>query len=210
MRLTILFAGPFEDDIDWKLIAPPPERRPSMNAWLGRVFAAVCEAAERSTGDPESLRRITHRTIRDVTGDLERFRFNVAISKLQVLTNELRSALDAGSGGREAATALVLMLAPMSPFVTEELWREALGHGESVHLAAWPTFDPDLARQERVTLVVQVDGKVRDRIEVSADASEDRCRDLAMASAKARRATGGREVRQVVVRPPRLVNLVTV
>jgi leucyl-tRNA synthetase len=98
----------------------------------------------------------------------------------------------------------------MSPFVTEELWREALGHGESVHLAAWPTFDPDLARQQRVTLVVQVDGKVRDRIEVPADASEDRCRDLALASANARRATGGREVRQVVVRPPRLVNLVTV
>ncbi len=210
MRLTILFAGPFEDDIDWKLIAPDPDRRPSMNAWLGRVFAAVWEAAERGEEDPESLRRITHRTIKDVTGDLERFRYNVAISKLQVLTNELRSALDAGGGGREAATALVLMLAPMSPFLTEELWRTALGHGESVHLAAWPPFDADLARQERVTLVVQVDGKVRDRIEVPADASGDRCRELAMASANARRATGGREVRQVVVRPPRLVNLVTV
>jgi leucyl-tRNA synthetase len=133
----------------------------------------------------------------------------VAISKLQVLTNELRSALDAGGGGREAATALVLMLAPVTPFVAEELWREALGHAESVHLAAWPSFDADLARRERVTLVVQVDGKVRDRIEVPADASEDRCRELAMASENARRAIGGREVREVVVRPPRLVNLVT-
>ena len=209
MRLMILFAGPFEDDIDWKLIAPDPDRRPGVNAWLGRVFAAVDDAAGRDAQEPEALRRLTHRTIEAVTDDLERFRFNVAISKLQVLTNELRSALDAGGGGREAATALALMLAPLAPFAAEELWREVLGHAESVHLAAWPTFDPELAREETVVLVIQVDGKVRDRIEVEADASEERCRELAEASENARRAIGGREIRQVVVRPPRLVNLVT-
>jgi leucyl-tRNA synthetase len=209
MRLTILFAGPFEDDIDWALIAPDPDRRPSLNAWLGRVFAAVSEAAERDAPELESLRRLTHRTIRDVTSDLERFRFNVAISKLQVLTNELRASLDAGGGGREAATALVTMLAPVAPFAAEELWREVLGNERSVHLTDWPSFDPDLAREERVVLVVQVDGKVRDRIDVPADASEERCRELALASEKARRALAGREVGTVVVRPPRLVNLVT-
>jgi leucyl-tRNA synthetase len=209
VRLTILFAGPFEDDIDWKLIAPDPDRRPGMNTWLGRVVTAVAEAAGRDAADPDELRRLAHRTIEGVTDDLERFRFNVAISKLQVLTNGLRSSLEAGGGGREAATALVLMLAPVAPFVAEELWREVLGNPESVHLAPWPGFDADLARQEKVVLVVQVDGKVRDRIEVAADTPEERCRELALASDNARRAIDGREVRQVVIRAPRLVNLVT-
>jgi leucyl-tRNA synthetase len=114
MRLNILFAGPFEDDVDWKLIAPDPHRRPGVTTWLGRVFAASAGAAS-GRPDPEPLRRLTHRTIRDVTDDMERFRFNVAISKLQVLSNAMRSALDAGEGAREAAAALTLMLAPLAP-----------------------------------------------------------------------------------------------
>jgi leucyl-tRNA synthetase len=209
MRLTILFAGPFEDDIDWALIAGDPERRPGVHAWLGRVFAAVGDAARATAPEPDTLRRLTHRTIRDVTEDLERFRYNVAISKLQVLTNELRSTLDGGGGGREAAQALVQMLAPMAPFAAEELWREVLGHPESVHRSSWPTYDEQLARQERVTLIVQVDGRVRDRLEADADADDARCRSLAEGSEKVLRAIDGREVRQVVVRAPRLVNFVT-
>jgi leucyl-tRNA synthetase len=209
MRLTMLFAGPFEDDIDWKLIAPDPDRRPGVNSWLGRVFAAVQEAAVSDAPETEDLRRLTHRTIRDVTEDFEGFRFNVAISKLMVLTNHVRSALDAGAGARGASVALVQMLAPMAPFIAEELWREVLGNDSSVHFSSWPVHDPSLAAEESVTLVVQVDGKVRDRIEVEADASADRCRDLALASEKAMRAIDGREVRDVIVRAPRLVNLVT-
>jgi leucyl-tRNA synthetase len=209
VRLMILFAGPFEDDIDWKLIAPDPDRRPGVASWLGRVYTAVSEAAERDAPDPEPLRRVTHRTIRGVTGDMERFRFNVAISKMQVLSNEMRTTLDAGGGAREAATALSLMLAPLAPFIAEELWREVLGNEASVHTSSWPTFDEELAREERVTLVVQVDGKVRDRIEVGPDAGEDECRELALASEKVGRALDGREIGQVIVRPPRLVNVVT-
>jgi leucyl-tRNA synthetase len=209
MRLTMLFAGPFEDDIDWKLIAPGPDRRPGVNSWLGRVFAAVQEAAASDAQETEDLRRLTHRTIKAVTEDLEGYRFNVAISKLMVLTNQIRSALDAGAGAGEASVALVQMLAPMAPFVAEELWREVLGQGSTVHASSWPLHDPSLAAEESVTLVVQVDGKVRDRIEVEADASEDRCRELALASEGARRAIDGREVRDVIVRAPRLVNLVT-
>src|ERR1051326_9045222 len=108
MRLIMLFAGPFEDDIDWKLIAGDPDRRRGLIAWLGRVFSVVDEAVASGAEEPESLRRLTHRTIRGVTDDVERFRFNTAISKLQVLSNEMRSALDAGAGARGAAEALVL------------------------------------------------------------------------------------------------------
>jgi leucyl-tRNA synthetase len=209
MRLMMLFAGPFEDDIDWKLVAGDPDRRPGVSSWLGRVFAAVSDAVTSGADEPDALVRLTHRTIRGVTDDMERFRFHTAISKLMVLSNEMRAALDAGQGARGAAEALALMLAPLAPFAAEELWREDLGHTESVHRSSWPTFDPSLARQERVTLVVQVDGKVRDRLEVDADASEDVCRELAMASANAERAIADREIRTVIVRAPKLVNIVT-
>jgi leucyl-tRNA synthetase len=209
MRLTMLFAGPFEDDIDWKLIAPDPERRPGVNSWLGRVFAAVQEAFDRDAEEPEALRRVTHRTIKGVTEDLEDFRFNVAIAKLMVLTNEIRSALDASAGAREASTALVQMMAPMAPFVAEELWRETLGNESSVHTSSWPAFDSALAAEDSVVLVVQVDGHVRDRIDVSPDASEEQCRELALASERALKAVDGHEIRRVIVRAPRLVNLVT-
>ena len=209
MRLTMLFAGPFEDDIDWKLIAGDPEKRPGMNSWLGRVFAAVGEAVARDAEEPDPLRRLTHRTIKAVTEDLERFRYNTAISKLMVLSNEMRASLDAGHGARSAAEALVPMLAPVAPFAAEELWRSELGHGESVHLTVWPSYDPDLAREERVTLVVQVDGKVRDRLEVAADADEAACLEAARAGAGAARALEGREVVKEIVRAPKLVNFVT-
>jgi leucyl-tRNA synthetase len=209
IRLTMLFASPFEDDIDWALIAGDPDRRPGTHQWLGRVFAAVGEAAEGGGEEPTELVRLTHRTIKGVTDDLERFRFNVAISKLMVLTNEMRSALDGGGAARGAAEALVQMLAPFAPFAAEELWRELLGHADSVHVSRWPTYDEALAAQDTVTLIVQVDGNVRDKIEVPADAGEDRVRELAHASEKARRAIGDREVAKEIVRAPKLVNLVT-
>jgi leucyl-tRNA synthetase len=209
MRLTMLFAGPFEDDIDWMLVAPDPQRPPGVFGWLGRVWRAVADATERNGGEPPDLVRFTHRTLKGVTEDLERFKFNTAISKLMELTNEMRRTLDAGGGARDAARLLVVMLAPLAPHVADELWRERLGNGSSVHLEAWPHFDPDLARAQTVVLVVQVDGKVRDRIEVPANADDESCRQTALASERVRRALGDREVARTIVRAPRLVNLVT-
>ncbi|HEU4356723.1 MAG TPA: leucine--tRNA ligase [Actinomycetota bacterium] len=209
MRLQMLFAGPFEDDIDWKLIAGDPDKRPGVTSWLARVFGVVADAVATEAAEPDPLVRLTHRTVRTVTEDMDRFRFHTAISKLMVLSNEMRSALDEGQGARAAAEALVPMLAPLAPFAAEELWRVDLGHAGSVHRSAWPSFDPDLAREERVVLVVQVDGKVRDRIEVDADADEGACRAAGLASENARRSIGDRAIRTIVVRPPRLVNVVT-
>jgi leucyl-tRNA synthetase len=210
VRVTMLFANGFEDDVDWKNVSPE-----GVHHWLGRVWRAVWDAASRDAaggggqGDPETLRRATHRRIASVTEDLPRYKFNTAIARLMELTNEIRATLDGGAAAREAATALVQMMAPLAPFIAEELWREALGGASSVHTSAWPAFDPELARADSVTLVVQVDGKVRDRIDVPADASEEACREAAMASDRARRAVGDREIARVIVRAPRLVSIVT-
>jgi leucyl-tRNA synthetase len=208
-RLTMLFAGPFEDDVDWADVSPEGTAR-----WLQRVWRAVHAALQEPEGpaDPE-LARLAHRTTAAVGDDLERFRFNTAISKLMVLSNGLADAVRGGQATaaerRDAAERLVLLLAPLAPFVTEELWRGVLGSPTSTLLASWPGFDADLVRSARVTCVVQVDGKVRDRVEVAPETSEDDLRELALASERVRGALGGRPVARVVVVPPKLVNVVT-
>jgi leucyl-tRNA synthetase len=211
IRTAMMFAGPIEDDVDWATVSLP-----GIHRWLGRVWRAVSEASSRfdaSGGEGgEALRRFTHRTIKGVTQDFERFGYNVAISKLMTLTNEVQASVDRGGGGlalREAAEALVLMAAPVTPHLSEELWHSALGHDDLVSLHTWPSWDEDLAREDEVVLVVQVDGKVRDRVTVAADADEAAVRAAAEASDRARRSLEGRRVERVVVRPPRLVNFVT-
>ena len=204
IRLTMLFANKPEDDIDWATVSPE-----GVHDWLGRLWRVVHEAVEREGEDALKLRQATHRTIKRVTALYERFRFNVIVARLMELTNEIRAALDRGEPSREAATTAVLLLAPLAPFITEELWHTALGGEGSVHHARWPEADEELAREERVTLVVQVDGKVRDTIEVNVAVSEEEAERLARESEKVRRTLGDRRVVRVIVRPPRLVNLVT-
>jgi leucyl-tRNA synthetase len=212
IRLTMMFAAPVEDDVDWATVSVA-----GVHKWLGRVWRAVHAAAEAGGanadgGATDRLRRAAHRATKTITGDYERFGFNVAISKMMVLTNELQRGIDGGAAAdvvRDAAERLVVLLAPMAPHITEELWRETLGHAESVLRAGWPTWDEALTREDEVTLVVQVDGRVRDRIIVSASAGEEECRTAALASERARAAVGDRVVTQTIVRPPKLVNLVT-
>jgi leucyl-tRNA synthetase len=213
-RLTMLFAGPFEDDVDWADVSPE-----GMTRWIQRVWRSVHAAvADPAAGEPAwpadpELARQAHRTTAGVSDDLERFRFNTAISKLMVLSNHLADAIRAGRGSaaqrRDAAERLVLLLAPLAPFITEELWRGVLGNPVSVHVSPWPGFDPDLVRSDHVTCVVQVDGKLRDRIQVAPDTAEAELKDLALASERVQSALAGRDVARVVVVPPKLVNLVT-
>jgi leucyl-tRNA synthetase len=204
IRVTMLFANKPEDDIDWADVSPE-----GVHDWLRRVWRAVQEAVERPGRDGDELRRSTHRRIRAVTELYEGYRFNVVVARLMELTNEIRAALDRREPVPEAAMALVLMMAPMAPFIAEELWRNVLKGEGSVHRQRWPAFDPGLAREDTQTMVVQVDGRVRDRIEVPVQVSEDEAERLARGSANARRAIGDRRVVRVVARPPRLVNLVT-
>jgi leucyl-tRNA synthetase len=212
VRLAIMFAGPPEDDVDWGSVSMS-----GIHKWLGRVWRSVFEAMGRrdapvAPGIDEDLRTVTHRTVKAVTTDYERVAFNVAVAKMMTLTNELVRALDAGAGGAalaEAAERLVLLMAPMAPHIAEELWHEALGHDDMASMARWPSWDEDLAREDEVVLVVQVDGRVRDRVTVPADADQSVALAAAERSERVRRALQGVEVVRTVVRPPRLVNFVT-
>ncbi|MDP8957035.1 MAG: leucine--tRNA ligase [Actinomycetota bacterium] len=214
VRLAMMFAGPIEDDMEYDTVSVP-----AMHRWLGRVWRTVHEAADVNERRPsrggdgaEGLPKVAHRTMKEVTGHFDRYHFNLAISKLMVLTTELRRALEGGTQGptvREAAETLVRLLAPIAPHIAEELWVERLGKGGSVLTAGWPQWDEDLAREEAVVLVIQVDGKVRDRITVSPEASEEECRQLAVESERVKSHLNGRSIDRVVVRPPRLVNIVT-
>lgn len=209
VRVGVMFAGPPEDDVDWATVSLA-----GVQKWLGRVWRAVFEAAARAGGgDGDSeLRRITHRTVKSVTADYERIAFNVAIAKLMTLTNELQRSLDAGAGGPavlEAAERLVLLVAPMAPHLAEELWHAALGREGMASMQSWPSWDEQLAREDEVVLVIQIDGKVRDRVTVPADADEETALAAARGSEKVRHLLEAEPDARAVVRPPRLVNFVT-
>ncbi|GII54801.1 leucine--tRNA ligase [Planotetraspora thailandica] len=212
VRLTMVFAGPPEDDIDWADVSPAASQK-----FLARAFRVMAEAgaasapgADPATGDVE-LRKVTHRTIDEVTKLVETYRFNVAVARMMELTSAVRKAIDSGPGAadpavREAAETLAVMLSLVAPYVSEEGW-ERLGHGPSIVRAGWPSADPALLVRESVTAVVQVAGKVRDRLEVSPEISEDDLRELALASDKVAPYLDG-DPRKVIVRAPKLVNIV--
>jgi leucyl-tRNA synthetase len=212
IRLTMIFASPPEDDVDWADVRPE-----ALTKFLGRVVrvatdvAAADAAAPGAPGDLE-LRKVTHRTIDEVTRLVEGTRLNVAVARLMELVSAARRAIDAGPGAgdsavREAAEALTIMLSLFAPYSAEECW-ELLGHEASVARAGWPAADPALLVQDTVTCVVQVDGKVRDRLEVPAGIGADELREQALAAPGVARALAGRGIRTVIVREPKLVNIV--
>jgi leucyl-tRNA synthetase len=210
IRLTMIFASPPEDDVDWADVNPEASGK-----FLGRVWrvAADVGAAEPATGPGDTdLRKVTHRTIDQVTRLVQGARLNVAVARLMELTSAARRAIDSGPGPgdpavREAAQTLAILLSIFAPYTAEEAW-ELLGQEPSVALAGWPVADQALLVQEAVTCVVQVAGKVRDRLEVPPDIGEDDLRELALAAPGVARALAGRDVRKVIVVPPRLVNIV--
>lgn len=163
------------------------------------------------TGDRE-LRKVTHRTIDEVTRLVEAARLNVAVARLMELSSAARRTIDSGPGAadpavREAAETLTVLLSLFAPYTAEECW-ELLGHEPSVAMAGWPAADPALLVQDLVTCIVQVSGKVRDRLQVPPGIGEDELRALALAAPGVDRSLDGRAVRTVIVRPPRLVNVV--
>ena len=212
IRLTTIFASPPEDDIDWADVRPEAMVKFLGRAWrlAGDVAAAGPEQGP-ADGDLE-LRRVTHHTIDEVTRLVETHRLNVAVARLMELTSAARKTIDSGPGAgdpavREAAEVLAVMLSLFAPYTAEECW-SLLGREPSVAQSQWPAADPRLLVRESVTCVVQVNGKVRDRLEVQPGIGEDELRELALAAPGTVRALGGRSVRKVIVRAPKLVNVV--
>jgi leucyl-tRNA synthetase len=219
-RLFSLFASPPERDLDWSDQGVEGSYR-----FLNRVWKMVYELSPLVSGadDPvegaglsaegRNLRRIVHRTIRKVSEDVEeRFHFNTAIAAIMELVN----AVYAFEGKREPANAavvkealesVVLLLAPFVPHITEELW-ECLGHGEGMGAASWPVYDPDAIREDEITVVVQVNGKLRGKVTVGVDAGEEDVRNAALADEKIRAHTEGKTVRKIIHVPGKLLNIV--
>jgi leucyl-tRNA synthetase len=211
VRLSMVFAGPPEDDIDWADVSPTGSVK-----YLSRVARLAADVGALPPSDERSVEvdRAVARAVDDATRLTESHRLNVTVARFMELTSALRRGVDSGAGAaslRDGVEALAVMLSCYAPYTAEEAWAR-LGHdveaGDSVHAADWPTADPALLVQETVTCVVQVGGKVRDRLEVPPGIGEDELRGQALASDAVRRALGDRTVRTVVVRAPKLVNVV--
>jgi leucyl-tRNA synthetase len=213
VRLTMAFAGPPEDDIDWADVSPAGSAKFLARAW--RISGEVTSPpeVEWKTGDL-ALRRQTHQLLSDAPGLFEAFKFNVVVARLMELVNAIRKTIDTGPGAgdaavREAIEVVTVILSLFAPYTAEEMW-ERLGYtGASVAFAGLRKADPTLLVAESVTAVVQVDGKVRDRLEVSPTIASDELEKLARASAAVVRTVGDRQIVNVIVRAPRVVNIAT-
>jgi leucyl-tRNA synthetase len=211
VRLTMVFAGPPSDDIDWADMSPGGSLKFLQRAWRLAHAVEAPVGADPSTGDVE-LRKITHRTVADAAELIDSFRFNVMVARIMELVNATRKAVDSGPGAadpavREAVETVAILLSLVAPYTAEDMW-ETLGHQPTVAKAGWPKVDPALLVQDTVTCVVQIAGKVKDRLEVSPDVSDADLEQLALASDAVQKALDGRGVRKVVVRAPKLVNIV--
>jgi len=186
-----------------------------VHRWLKRVWSVVLEPAPEAGRADEAtlrqLRRKVHQTLRSVTRDFREFEFNTIISSLMELLNEMSRAKQNGAWGspawEEAVDIYLRMLAPVCPHISEEMWA-LLGKPYSVHTQAWPQVDEEAAKEEMITIVVQVNGKVRDRLTVNAEIGEEEVKALALQSEAVQRHLGGKTPRQVIYVPRRLVSIV--
>ena len=211
IRLTMVFAGPPEDDVDWADVSPAGSKKFLARAWRLAGDVTSEPGVDPATGDL-ALRKLTHKAVRDAELAVESFRFNVAVAKTMELVNATRKVIDSGAGPadpavREAAEAVAIMLSLVAPYTSEDMWAR-LGHEPCVALAGWPIVDPALLVEDSVTCVVQIQGKVRDRLEVAPDISEVDLRELALSLPGVVSALEGRGIKTVIVRAPKLVNIV--
>jgi leucyl-tRNA synthetase len=204
LRLYEMFMGPLSDSKPWTTRDVVGIVRFLQRMWRNHVDEDTGELLLSDEEPSDELRRLLHRTIKTITADMAELRFNTSVARLFELNNQL-VGLDRIP--REIANGFVRLLAPIAPHVCEELW-ERMGNEGSVAFAEWPSYDEQLAAEETVTMVVQVNGKIRDRIEVAPDVSEDEARALALASERVVEYLDGGEPRRVIVRPPNLVNVV--
>ncbi len=214
VRAYLMFGYRWADGGPWN-----SENIEGVARWLNRVWivAQPTQHATRNTEDAKSrmqeakaLRRITHQTIKKVTDDLEAYEFNTIIAALMTMTNALvkhRETLEGTPEWNEAVDTLLLLMAPVTPHIAEELWVRRR-HPYSIHQQTWPAYDAAAAAEELITLVVQINGKVRDRIEVAADIGEEAAKSAALASETVQKFLDGKQPQKMVYVPGKLVSIV--
>ena len=199
MRAYEMFMGPFTQNVAWSTAGVSGVRK-----FLEKIWRAQ-QKVDESLSDKKFV-SLLHKTIKKVTEDIENFRFNTAVSALMILANsvEKQERVNKDDYGK-----LLILLAPFAPHMAEELW-EAMGGNDSIFLTAWPQYDAQLAKDEEVELVVQINGKVRERLLVAADVTEDEIKETALESERIRPYTEGREIKKIIFVPGKLLNIVVV
>jgi leucyl-tRNA synthetase len=211
IRLSMVFAGPPEDDVDWADVSPSGSVKFLTRAWRLSGDVTSAPGVDFSKGDV-SLRKATHKALNDAGFAVESFRFNVAVARVMELVNATRKAIDSGCGGadpavREAVEAIAIMISLVAPFTAEEMW-ERLGHKPSVALAGWPAVDSKLLVADSVEAVIQINGKIKERIDVSPTISDAELEALALAHPTIVAELGANAPKKVIARAPKLVNIV--
>jgi leucyl-tRNA synthetase len=212
IRLTMAFAGPPEDDIDWSDVSPAASAKFLARAWRIAQDVTSEPKANFASGDKD-VRKATHQFLAGFKEAIEGHKFNVGVARAMELTNHLRKAIDQGVGPvdpavREGAEELAKALSLFAPYTAEDMW-QLLGHEPSVALAQFAEVENDLMVEQKGIAIVQIDGKLRDKFEVDLSISEAELRELAMNSEAVKRTLQGKEIANVIVRAPKLVNIAT-
>ncbi|MFM9015758.1 MAG: class I tRNA ligase family protein, partial [Candidatus Nanopelagicus sp.] len=211
IRVSLVFAGPPEDDVDWADVSPAGSLKFLNRAWRISQEVASKPGVDFKTGNLE-LRKVTHKTLADIELAVESFRFNVTIARIMELVNAARKAIDSGCGAqdpavREAAEAIAISLSLVAPYTAEDMW-EKLGHKPAIANAGWPKIDQSLIGADNVIAILQVNGKIKDRIEVSPNIANAELEKLARENAEIKAALSGQDVKKVITVTPKLVNFV--
>lgn len=211
IRLSMVFAGPPEDDVDWSDVSPSGSVKFLTRAWRLSGDVTSAPGVDFAKGDL-SLRKATHKALHDASFAVESFRFNVAIARVMELVNATRKAIDSGCGAadpavREATEAIAIMLSLVAPFTSEEMW-ERLGHKPAIALAGWPTVDPALLVADEIEAVIQINGKIKERILVSPSITDSELEAAALAHPTIAAELAGASPKKVIARAPKLVNIV--
>ncbi|MBU4000139.1 leucine--tRNA ligase, partial [Patescibacteria group bacterium] len=212
LRLYEMFMGPFAQNISWSTKGVNGMRRFLDRVWGSNVKCQMSNDKSNSNDKIQNsnLERLLHKTIKKVTEDIENFKFNTAISAMMILSNEFEKSAYGGQRAnlfKEYYSNFLILLSPFAPHIAEELW-ESLGNKKSIFLESWPKYNPKLAQEEEIELVIQVNGKVRDKIKAAADILEEEAKNLAIQSEKVKKIIDSRTIKKVVFVKGRLVNIV--
>ena len=211
IRLSMVFAGPPEDDVDWSDVSPSGSVKFLSRAWRLSGDVTSAPGVDFTKGEM-TLRKATHKALHDADFAVESFRFNVAVARVMELVNATRKAIDSGPGAgdpavREAVEAIAIMLSLVAPFTAEEMW-ERLGHQPSVARAGWPVVDTKLLVADSITAVVQINGKIKDRLDVEPTISDTDLEAAALALPAIVSALKGSTITKIITRAPKIVNIV--